>query len=1422
VADVYKGLTIRIGADTHELSQKLRDAKKQMSGLPTEIRKIEKALKIDPGNTAMLAQQQEAYRKAIRASEQQLESLRAAERQVGQSGMSDEQWKRLQADIAMCEQRLDGYRQALADSIVQQTAMESALGRAGAKLEDWGGKLEAQGRRVERIGSALTRTVTPAIGAVAVASVAAATEIDDSLTSVRKTVDGTEADYARLKEAAISFSRTNAVSASQILDIQALGAQLGYAIDELQLFGEVVSGLDIATNMSAEDAATELAQFANIMGMAHDKTKNYGSTIVALGNSFATTEADISHMAMRIAGAGKSIGLTEADVLGLATALSSMGIEAEAGGTAISTVMSSIDKAVALNSESVADWAAAANMSAAEFSAAWKSNAVGTLSQVLVGMDGATQAGGNLSAMLDELGITSIRQTDTLKRLANNSEFLGRAVGTANQAWRENTALDAEVANRNESISAKFEMLKNRVIEVAARVGGPLAAALLDIVDCAEPLITAIAEGARSFEEMSNGEQQAVLRAVALSAAMGPMLTVFGKGLQAVKPFGTAMVELSKSLAAAKVANAGAAASASAAGTAHAAAVPGVKAFNAAMRANPIGLAVTALTVLVPLVMSAGTAFAALGEQSSALTVKSQEQSDRVDELRARYDELCETQGAGSDAALKAKAAYEEEAAAFEESRKSLKQLTDQCNDTASAHASMVESLDSAKDEADSQAGAILSLADSVASLMEAEGDESRAKGQLQAQVEALNTALGYEAVTYDEVTGAVSATAEEVKALAKTEADRVRSTAAVDRYNKLLEDSVSVDADLAEAQENLEAASKGWGIWIGDFPVIADDASVAYHDLEKAAAELEAAQADNNERTEEALAVIEENAARNQALAQAVDEVKSGNLDAAAAAELYGQALEGGLDETEVAVQAAQELSEAEEELSKKVQKIADDLGEFAAAQPHFASAISDAGWTVEELAEHLNATGQEASDLTKAFEDLSGKTCNAFDEIEQKQDVSLDKMLETLEHNRKATANWSDNLAALYESAASESERRFLDYLGGMGPEYAGVLEQLRSDTTGMLARLAAEYDAGGQAAGDALIVRMQLARDGAASAAQGAADAVAVAMQSMAEAAGESADDVAAKLAEAGVSTEQLAELTDEQLAEVCKDYDGTVGSIAAKLDKMGVDCRTKAATAGRNVASGLSSGQPSVSSAAAALKATAANQMAALSAAATLSGAAGGAAYATAVKSKEGATRTSANALSAAAKSGLTRYESSLPLWGQHVGENFAGGIRNQRSKSAVESALDGLASLVKKFLGHTVAEAGPLHEGGEGEVRWGRHAVENYIAGMQQAIPGLRKVSEEVAAVQQSALGGAAGIGPLPSAATIQSESVHRVISTVTVERDAAAGAELKELVAEVASLRREIPRIVADNAQRVVELDGRVVGRTLRESEAMR
>lgn len=93
------------------------------------------------------------------------------------------------------------------------------------------------GGTVESFGKSYSKAVTLPIVAAGAATGAAAVEIDTALTGVRKTVDGTEEQYQQLKDAAIEFSKTNAVDPAQILDIQALGAQLGYSIDELDMFG---------------------------------------------------------------------------------------------------------------------------------------------------------------------------------------------------------------------------------------------------------------------------------------------------------------------------------------------------------------------------------------------------------------------------------------------------------------------------------------------------------------------------------------------------------------------------------------------------------------------------------------------------------------------------------------------------------------------------------------------------------------------------------------------------------------------------------------------------------------------------------------------------------------------------------------------------------------------------------------------------------------------------------------------------------------------------------------------------------------------------------------------------------------------------------------------------------------------------------
>lgn len=405
----------------------------------------------------------------------------------------------------------------------------AALAGVGGKVAEAGGRIYNAGQRMQDMGDSLTRNVTVPIVASAAVAVQAATDLDTAFTNVRKTVDMDAESLEALKQGAIELSKVQPVSAEDILNAEALGGQLGIANENLEDFARVVSGLDIATDMELEDAAMNLAQFANIVGMDQSNMERYGSTIVALGNNFATTESAVSDMAMRVAAAGHQVGMSEADILGLSTALTSMGISAEAGGTAISTIMSQIDKDVATGSEGLSTWAETAGMSADEFAAAWRGDPVDALSAVLTGMDGAVESGGNMAVMLEDLGITSLRQTDTMKRLASNSTLLGDAVDMANQAWEENSALQAEVDNRNDSLASKFQVLQNRAHAVAAEVGEPLADALLEALEAAEPLIHGVEDAARAFAEADEGTQRMVVSMVAAAAAAGPLLSVTGR-----------------------------------------------------------------------------------------------------------------------------------------------------------------------------------------------------------------------------------------------------------------------------------------------------------------------------------------------------------------------------------------------------------------------------------------------------------------------------------------------------------------------------------------------------------------------------------------------------------------------------------------------------------------------------------------------------------------------------------------------------------------------------------------------------------------------------------------------------------------------------------------------------------------------------
>lgn len=436
------------------------------------------------------------------------------------------------------------------------SSMAQNVGKMGLEWEAAGKRIESLGKKMADLGDNLTRSVTVPMAAVGTYAGAMAVEFDTALANVRKTSDMTEAQLDRLAQSALELSKTQPVDAKTILNIEALGAQLGISNDRLEDFAKTVSGLDIATDMNAEAAATEMARFANIVGMTEDQFDNYGSTLVAIGNNMATTESEVSQMAQRFASAGAQAGLSEAQILGMSAAMSSLGIKAEMGGSALSQVFVSIGKAVSQGGDALDAFAARAGMSAEEFRSAWQDNAAGAFNSLVEGIGGATAAGEDMNAIMGELGFTQIRQSDVMRRLAGSTEavtgktsVLSQALELSTDAWERNTALQNEVDQRNESMASRLDVLKNKVEAIAITVGRPLVDAVIDALEALDPVMQVVSDAALAFADMDEAGQRNILMWAGLAAAAGPVLSVTGRITQGVGHLVTAFGETASKVA---------------------------------------------------------------------------------------------------------------------------------------------------------------------------------------------------------------------------------------------------------------------------------------------------------------------------------------------------------------------------------------------------------------------------------------------------------------------------------------------------------------------------------------------------------------------------------------------------------------------------------------------------------------------------------------------------------------------------------------------------------------------------------------------------------------------------------------------------------------------------------------------------------
>lgn len=390
--------------------------------------------------------------------------------------------------------------------------VESRWTRTGKSMKDVGGAIDDITKPLQFAAAG-----TLALG---VASGKAAMDYETAFTGVRKTVDGTEEQLAAVDKGLKEMSKTTPVSAAELANLAAVGGQLGIETGEtgetILKFTKTMADMGAATNLTGEQGAAAMARFLNVMGESKDNVDRVGSSIVDLGNHTATSEAEIAEMALRMGKFGNTVGMNSAQVLGYSAALSSLGIEAQMGGSAIGRTWLSIQEAVSGGGESLEAFAKYAGVSAADFKKQWSTDPSGAFNSLIKGLS-ATK---DLTKALGDLGIDNIQDKQAVMALANGYDLMTDCLNRSSKAYEENTALTNEANAAYNTVANKLKMAMNAVTNAGIEWGNVL---LPEVQKGAEW----IGKAGEALGNMSEGQKQATLTA-------GKFILVTGASTKAV------------------------------------------------------------------------------------------------------------------------------------------------------------------------------------------------------------------------------------------------------------------------------------------------------------------------------------------------------------------------------------------------------------------------------------------------------------------------------------------------------------------------------------------------------------------------------------------------------------------------------------------------------------------------------------------------------------------------------------------------------------------------------------------------------------------------------------------------------------------------------------------------------------------------
>lgn len=489
-----------------------------------------------------------------------------AEKSAAQAEDLKDKLKTLEAQYKACSKTTEKYKNEL---IKLQTAMNnvgadtaeieaeirklsSRFYQLGVDCEKAGKIMQNVGQNTKALGGFMTRYITTPVVAAGTGIVKTAMDTEEAFAGVEKAIGGTAEEMAAIQDSIVDMSKRKPFDVTEIAEVVQTAGQLGVARDNIISFAEAVLDLGaVSSDLDAATAAEQMAKYFNIAGLdtSEENVRAFTSTVFELGNTTATTEGELLEMSMRIAAAGHQVGMTDADILGIAATLSSVGLEAQAGGSAISKLLSRIDVAVATGSAEIKDFAKIAGMSVDDFVAVWQDAPITVLGNFINGLAQMSDEGISSIAVLEDMGLNELRLRDTILRTVNANDLFNETMAASNKEWKSANSLSNSAAKRYDTTKNKLKLLLNNLKAVALQ----FADAIMPTLD---KWIEKIGEWVEKFEGMSDGAKASLTKFAAISALIGPALKLFGggiltigKGVSAFGKFASAVADAGGGLA---------------------------------------------------------------------------------------------------------------------------------------------------------------------------------------------------------------------------------------------------------------------------------------------------------------------------------------------------------------------------------------------------------------------------------------------------------------------------------------------------------------------------------------------------------------------------------------------------------------------------------------------------------------------------------------------------------------------------------------------------------------------------------------------------------------------------------------------------------------------------------------------------------